>query len=54
MCSFHKVGCILPIVILSEIRLGQYRDDEYRENAPHFSYLERFLFEKYLWLLDGN
>ena len=28
-----KVGCIFPMVMWSEIRLGQYRDDDHRENA---------------------
>ena len=28
-----KVGCIFSMVMWSEIRLGQYRDDDHRENA---------------------
>ena len=32
-----KVGCIYVIVISSELRMGQYRDDDYREDAPHFT-----------------
>ena len=31
-----KVGCIFPMVISSEFRMGQYRDDDHREDAPHF------------------
>ena len=31
-----KVGCILPMVIWSEFRLGKYRDDNHREDASHF------------------
>ena len=31
-----KVGCIFPLVISSEFRMGQYRDDNHREDAPHF------------------
>ena len=30
-----KVGCIFPMVISLEIRMGQYRDDDHREEAPH-------------------
>ena len=36
---FHtgtKVECVLPMVIWSEFRLGQYRDDEHQLDAPHF------------------
>ena len=32
-----KVGCIFPMIILSEFRMGQYRDDDHREDAPHFT-----------------
>ena len=31
-----KVGRILPMVISPEFRMGQYRDDDHREDAPHF------------------
>ena len=31
-----KVGFIFPLVISSEFRMGQYRDDNHREDAPHF------------------
>ena len=31
-----KVGCVIPMVIWSELRLGKYRDDDHREDAPHF------------------
>ena len=31
-----KVGCVFSMVILSEFRMGQYRDDDYREDVPHF------------------
>ena len=33
----HKVGCVLPIVISSEFRIGQHRDQDYWEDAPHFT-----------------
>ena len=29
------MGCVIPIVILSEIHIGQYRDDDYREGELH-------------------
>ena len=32
-----KVECIFPIVISSEFRIGQYRDDDHREDAPLFT-----------------
>ena len=32
----NKVGCAFPMVIWSEFRMGQYRDDDHREDAPHF------------------
>ena len=31
-----KVGCIFPMVISSEFRMGQFRDDDHRRDAPHF------------------
>ena len=33
----YKVGPIFPMVIWSEFRLGKYRDDDHREDAPHFN-----------------
>ena len=33
-----KVGCVFPMVIWSEFRMGQYRDDETREDALHFTW----------------
>ena len=35
--SQDKVGCVFPVVIWSELHLGQHRDDDYREDAPHFT-----------------
>ena len=32
----NKVECVLTMVIWSEFRMGQYRDDDHREDAPHF------------------
>ena len=34
--EISKVECAFPMVILSEFRMGQYRDDDYRDEAPHF------------------
>ena len=34
--NYNKVGCVLPIVIWSEFRIGQYSDDDHRRRAPHF------------------
>ena len=33
----YKVGPVFPMVIWSEFRLGKYRDDDHREDAPHFN-----------------
>ena len=32
-----KVGCVFPMVISSEFRIEQNRDDDHREDAPHFT-----------------
>ena len=34
-----KIGCIFPMVISSGFRMGQYRDDDHREDASHFHIL---------------
>ena len=31
------MGCISPMVIWSELRIGQYKHDGYRDDAPHFT-----------------
>ena len=31
-----KVGCVFPMVIWSEFRIGQYRDGDHREDTPQF------------------
>ena len=38
-CQYDKVGCVFTMVILSEFRMGQYRDDDYRKDALHFTIL---------------
>ena len=30
------MGCVFPMVISSEFLIDQYRDDDHREDAPHF------------------
>ena len=37
--DMNKVGCIFPMVTLSEFRMGQFRDDDLREDAPHFKHV---------------
>ena len=32
-----KVGCVFPMVISSDFRMGQHRDDDHQEDAPHFN-----------------
>ena len=32
-----KQGCEFPMVLASEFDLGQYMDDDHREDAPHFT-----------------
>ena len=34
--QFGKAGCVFLMVIWSEFRTKQYRDDEHREDAPHY------------------
>ena len=31
-----KVRCVFPMVIWSEFRMGQKRDEDHRKDAPHF------------------
>ena len=35
--GLSKVGCVLPMVIWSELRMMQYRASDHREDATHFS-----------------
>ena len=32
-----KLGCAFPMVISSDFRVGQHRDDDHEEDAPYFS-----------------
>ena len=34
----YKVECVFPMIIWPEFRMGQYRDDDHREQATHFNY----------------
>ena len=31
------MGCIFPMVIWSEFHIGQFKDDDYRKDSPHFN-----------------
>ena len=42
-----KVGRVFPMVISSEFRMGQYRDDDHREYAPHFITQSKFNFSAF-------
>ena len=33
--KINKVGCVF-LVLSSDFRMGQHRDDDYQEDAPHF------------------
>ena len=33
----HKVGCVFSMVIWSEFRIWQYRDDDHHDDASHFT-----------------
>ena len=43
-----KVMCVFLMVIWSEFRIGQYRDNDYEEHAPHFNEYSKLHFEKML------
>ena len=32
----NKVECVFPMVIWSKFRMGQYKDNDHREDTPHF------------------
>ena len=34
----RKVECILPVVISSDFRMGQYREGGFREDATHYNF----------------
>ena len=34
----NKVGCVFPMVIWSKFRMGQYSDDDHREDTPTLYY----------------
>ena len=36
MNDLYKVECVIPVVVSSEFRFRQHRDDDYQEDAPHF------------------
>ena len=45
MCQkVYKVGCVFPMVIRSEFRMGQYRDNDHHEDALHFTFIPSKVF----------
>ena len=34
---YNKVGCVFPMVISPDFRVGQHRDNDHQEDAPHFT-----------------
>ena len=34
--SYNKLGCVFPMVISSDFRMGEHRDDDHEEDAPYF------------------
>ena len=48
--KLSKVGCIFPMAILSEFRIGEYRDDQ--EDAPHFNFVPP-RYKKCVYLLQA-
>ena len=38
MIQYTKVGRVFRMVMSSEFRMGQYIDDDHREDVPHFIY----------------
>ena len=32
-----KLGCVFPMVISSDFRMGEHRDDDHEEDAPYFT-----------------
>ena len=35
-----KLGCVFPMVISSDFRMGEHRDDDHEEDAPYFTTLD--------------
>ena len=46
-CQYDKVGCVFTMIIWSEFHTGEYRDDDHREDAPHFSRLNSETFQNF-------
>ena len=41
--SIHQVSLnVFPLVISSEFRMRQYRDDDHHEDAPHFMWISDY------------
>ena len=41
--NYYKVECVFPMVISSDFRTRQHRDDDHLEHASHFTYSLRHL-----------
>ena len=41
----YKVGCVFPMIIWAEFRMGQYRDEDHRKDALLFTWSTRNSFE---------
>ena len=44
----YKVPCAFPMVISSDFRVGQHRDDDHEEDAPYF----KKIFKIILWVQE--
>jgi len=43
-----KLGCVFPMVISSDFRMGKHRDDDHEEDAPYFRIIDRMTTFLYL------
>ena len=44
VCDPTKKGCVFPMIISSECRMGQYGDDDHREDTLFFKFKPSFIF----------
>ena len=47
-------GCVFPLVIWSEFRIGHYSEDNHREDAPHFNCLDVDFTVFFRWLIENG
>ena len=43
----NKVGCVFPMVIWPDIRIKRYRDSDYGEDTPNFSFYLAVCFDRW-------